>query len=232
MAAHPRTAAHLRPGELSDREGALRAAFLREVERIPGGEHLRRCIQCGTCSGSCPVSHVMDVQPRQLVAYFRAGDLESILRSRTLWLCASCYSCTVRCPSGIRITDLIYGLKRMAMEGKHPRAGAPARHLSRVFTSMVRRHGRNQELELSLRYYLGRDPRGLVSALPLAWSLFRHGRLPWRVSRIRARSDLRRIIDRAKRLEPMWPREAIHPLAEIGYGAVTEVREPASGGAS
>jgi heterodisulfide reductase subunit C len=99
-----------RPGELSATEGELRAAFLAEVERIPGGDRLRRCIQCGTCSGSCPVSYAMDVQPRQLVAFFRAGDLESILRSRTIWICASCYACTVRCPAGIKVTELIYGL--------------------------------------------------------------------------------------------------------------------------
>ena len=58
----------------------------------------------------------MDITPRQTVALFRAGRIEEILHSRTIWICASCYSCTVRCPVDIRVTDTLYALKRLAME--------------------------------------------------------------------------------------------------------------------
>ena len=37
----------------SDREAALREIFLEEVDRIPGGDRIRRCIQCGTCLDAC-----------------------------------------------------------------------------------------------------------------------------------------------------------------------------------
>jgi quinone-modifying oxidoreductase subunit QmoC len=109
-------ATHQLPGLMTRTEADLRQIFLRQVEDIPAGGRIRRCIQCGTCSGSCPVSYAMDISPRQLIALFRAGELETIMKSRSIWICASCYACTTRCPSGIKITDIIYALKRTVME--------------------------------------------------------------------------------------------------------------------
>jgi len=211
-----------RPGELTAREDALREAFLAEVDRIPGGDKLQRCIQCGTCSGTCPVSHAMDVQPRQLVAYFRAGDIESILRSRTIWICASCYACTVRCPAGIKVTDLIYALKRMAMERKTRAGGQPVLVLSEQFVRLVNRYGRNHELKLLLRYYLRTAPFQLFKMLPLGWRLLRTGRLQWRADRVKAIADLRRIIAKAEEMEQAYPKETLKPMGRVGYGLVAE----------
>jgi len=221
----------LNPGELSAGESELRAAFLREVECIPGGERLRRCIQCGTCSGSCPVSYAMDVQPRELVALFRAGDIESILRSRTIWICASCYACTVRCPSAIKITDLIYGLKRIAMRRHIRDGGAAVFTLSRLFTRLIRRYGRNQELALVRNFFLRHSPWRLVGLLPLGWRMWRVGRLPWRTRRIREIEGLRRIIAKAETMELSYPREARREFGKIGYAAVSERAVPGGGSA-
>jgi heterodisulfide reductase subunit C len=219
-----------RPGVLSERESALRAHFLDEVERIPGGDRLRRCIQCGTCSGSCPVSYAMDIQPRQIVAYFRAGDLESILNSRTIWICASCYSCTVRCPAGIKVTDLIYGLKRMALDKQIYKRGAPVRELSEQFIKLIERYGRNQEMHLVMRFLLNQSPRRSLGAFPFGWKLMRSGRLPWRIERVKGLEGLRRIIAKAKEMDEAYPREPIKEVGDIGYGAVTERVETTGGG--
>jgi heterodisulfide reductase subunit C len=106
------------PGTLSRREAVLRQTFLDQTKVIPGGEKIKACLQCATCTGSCPLSYAMDITPRQLIALFRAGDIEDILKSRTIWICASCYTCQARCPAGIKVTDIIYALKRTAMERK------------------------------------------------------------------------------------------------------------------
>ena len=133
------------PGKLEKTESELRAAFLDQVNNIPGGEKIKKCIQCGTCSGSCPVSYTMDIQPRELIALFRAGDIESILRSRTIWICASCYACTVRCPMGIKVTDILYALKRMAIEKKLLSDHTPIPALSQSFVNVVNRYGKSHE---------------------------------------------------------------------------------------
>lgn len=104
------------PGKLSGKEEELRASFMKQLETIPNSEKIKSCIQCGTCTGSCPVSYAMDISPRELIALFRAGDLETLLNSKAIWVCASCYSCQARCPSLIKVTDIIYALKRLAME--------------------------------------------------------------------------------------------------------------------
>ncbi|MDY7041813.1 MAG: (Fe-S)-binding protein [Chloroflexota bacterium] len=69
------------------------------------GEMLSTCIQCGTCSSSCPTYFAMDVPPRKLWHMVSLGLKEDIARSKTFWLCTACHSCTVRCPRGIPVAD-------------------------------------------------------------------------------------------------------------------------------
>jgi heterodisulfide reductase subunit C len=164
----------------------------------------------------------MDVQPRQLVAYFRAGDLQSILKSRTIWICASCYACTVRCPAGIKVTELIYGLKRLALDRRLKSRSFPIYALSEEFVRLVNRYGRNQELELIARYFMRVAPHRLAALLPLGFRMLRAGRMPWRTHRVRDIAGLRRIIARAEAMEQAFPHETLVPVGEVGYGALAE----------
>ena len=81
---------------------------------MPTGALIRRCIQCGTCSASCPTAYAMDYTPRQLWRLVNLGFVEEVLNSRTFWLCTVCKSCQVRCPRGIDITDAMVALKEWA----------------------------------------------------------------------------------------------------------------------
>jgi len=75
---------------------------------------LLTCIQCGSCSASCPTAYAMDYTPRRLWQMLRMGLTEEVLTSRTFWLCTVCKSCQVRCPRGIQITDTMVALKEYA----------------------------------------------------------------------------------------------------------------------
>ena len=79
------------------------------------GEPLATCIQCGTCSGTCPVADFMDHTPRRLIGMINADLKEEVMESNTYWHCASCFHCTVRCPSEIDIAGLMYALKRYSI---------------------------------------------------------------------------------------------------------------------
>ena len=180
----------------------LGEVFLQHVQRIPGGEKIKLCIQCGTCSGSCPTSYAMDYTPREIIASLRAGQLDKVLMSNTVWLCASCYYCTVRCPSGIKLTDIMYELKRLGIEyGLYVRGGT-APLLSTTFLSLVDRYGRNFETELLARFYLRTNPLKLLDSASLGWKLLRRGRFPLAPERIKAREDM------AKMLQYVRGREA------------------------
>lgn len=90
--------------------------LLKAVTGLRGGERVIACYQCGTCSGSCPTAAAMDYNPRRLFHMLRLGLGERVLRSRSIWLCTSCYSCTARCPREIEISDTILGLRRLVVD--------------------------------------------------------------------------------------------------------------------
>ncbi len=179
------------------KEADLRAAFWDQVSSFPDGHKISLCLQCGTCTGSCPVSYAMDITPRQTIALFRAGMLEDILQSRTIWICASCYSCTVRCPVGIKVTDTMYALKRLAIDKKIYPARFAVHTLSKTFIDNVYRYGRNYELGLGIRYFLKSDFAKLFTNIGFGWSMFRRGRLGLLPKKIKRVNQVRAIIKRA-----------------------------------
>ena len=209
------------PGVLSKTEHELRAAFLEEIERIPGGGRLNQCIQCGTCTASCPVSHAMDITPRQVIGMFRAGAIEELLESRTIWLCASCYHCTLRCPAQIQITDLIYALKRIAIEEEIFPRRFPVHVMSESFAENVKRYGRNHEVGLLLAYFLKTKPLGLFERRRAGYALWRHGRIKLRPDKIKGIEQLRKIIAKAEAFD--LPQEKVTKekiTASVGYESI------------
>jgi heterodisulfide reductase subunit C len=163
--------------------------FLRHVYAIPHGEKINECIQCGTCSASCPASAAMEYGPREIIAALRAGMLDRVLNSTTAWLCVSCYSCTVRCPAGIPFTDVMYELKRLEAEkGFSKRANGAA--MAKAFAETVDRHGRNAETELLRKYYLRTGLWRALGQIPLAWKLFLRGRLHLFPSKVKGLANL------------------------------------------
>jgi heterodisulfide reductase subunit C len=183
------------------REAELRAAFWDQMRSFPDGQKIKNCLQCGTCTGTCPVSYTMDITPRETVALFRAGLLEEILHSRTIWICASCYSCTVRCPMGIRVTDTLYALKRLAMDKKIYPDKFPVYALSKAFVANLYRYGRNFELGLGATYLLKTHPLKALSQAGFGLMMMLHGRLSLRPHTIKKIDEVRAIINRANQLE-------------------------------
>jgi heterodisulfide reductase subunit C len=213
------------PGLMTHSEAVLRQSFLEQVHLIPSGDVIKRCIQCGTCTGSCPVSYAMDISPRQLIALFRLGDMETIMKSRTIWICASCYACTTRCPSGIKITDIIYALKRTAMETGRKSQAPQVQTLATLFVDNLMRYGRLHEGTLIRRYYTRTGPFKLFNFIPLAKKLFRTKRLQLFPKRIKQHASLSRIINKAQEIEM---RSAPEPLPYspdyVGYRGLGDLK--------
>ncbi len=176
----------------------LSREFLRHVHALPQGEKIDKCIQCGTCSGSCPTSDVMEYGPREIIAALRAGMLDRVLRSNTVWLCASCYSCSVRCPAKIPFTDVMYELKRLGIKyGIYPKRATNA-VMAKSFKKVVGDHGRNHEMELVMKYYLHTNPLKLLGQLPLTLKLLGKGRLALFASTIKGIDGLQKMLATAE----------------------------------
>ncbi|HIC95410.1 TPA: 4Fe-4S dicluster domain-containing protein [Candidatus Bipolaricaulota bacterium] len=176
-------------------EAELDPEFARWATSVPGGERLRECIQCGACSGACPMSPAMDYTPRQLISMVREGFKEEVLSSRTIWLCVSCYACTVECPQGIELTELMYALKERAVKEGLYLKGFPVPIYAQEFSAMVRAQGRSTEGLLVLRSELKLNPVRLLRQAPLGLRLLRRGRLPLRLpERVKDRRGFRAML--------------------------------------
>lgn len=169
--------------------------FGAEVMQVPGCEQLQSCIQCGTCSGVCPLSIYMDYTPRQVMALTRGDFKNEVLRSVTIWLCASCYACAVECPREIRITDIMYELKQRAIhEGFYPKH-FPIPVLAREFSAMVRKNGRITELLLVMRLFLKTNWRAALGNWRMGLDLWKTKRVSLSVERMQRPADIARMLD-------------------------------------
>jgi quinone-modifying oxidoreductase, subunit QmoC len=164
--------------------------WARQVSERPGCEDLFSCLQCGACSGACPLSIYMDFSPRRMISLVREGFRREALSSKTIWLCASCYACAVHCPQQIHITDVMYSLKREAIQYRLYPPRFPVPILAQEFRDMVRKRGRSSEFWLVLRMALRSNPLMLLGMIRGGWDLLRTGRLSLRLHRVRDLSSL------------------------------------------
>jgi heterodisulfide reductase subunit C len=175
--------------------------FLDEVRRASASDPgLEACIQCGTCGGSCPSAASMDHTPRELFALVLAGLRRETLSSNTPWMCLSCYFCTVRCPRAIRIPDVMYGIKSIAVR-EHLAPERTGADFSKTFIDHIHRFGRSYEMGLVARHYLRHHPLRLPGLAGMGISMLAHGRMGFRPHTIRGVSGLRAILARAAELE-------------------------------
>lgn len=192
---------------------ARNKSFVEEVSAIPGGERVKLCIQCGSCTASCPNAKEMDYPPRQIIAMVRAGMRDEALSSNSMWYCASCYLCTVRCPRGIKPTELMHALECLAIRHGVATKRTLTPLMYQAFVDSIKSNGRVHEFSFTLRYYLRAirfympnrtNPLNplrafeLVGMLPVAFGLFSHGRLSLRPSRIKGMKDLKAVIEKAQ----------------------------------
>lgn len=143
----------------------------------PIQDMVRSCIQCGTCTGSCPNAFAMDHTPRQLWRMVLMEKMDEIFQSKTFALCSSCYYCTLRCPRGLPLTEAMAALKQIAA-----RQGLSKYKQSTLFyksfMESVRRHGRVREMEFMTLYFAAmKNPILPLRFTPLGIKLMRKGKV-------------------------------------------------------
>ncbi|MBU1002609.1 MAG: 4Fe-4S dicluster domain-containing protein [Proteobacteria bacterium] len=143
----------------------------------PVREMISACMQCGTCSASCPNAEAMDMSPRRMWRLTLLGQQEQVFASTAFWLCSNCYSCSLRCPRGLPLTRAMNALKRIAAQGGD-KALARKGAFYRTFMDNVRRHGRVQETELMQRWFLAmKSPALAMQFAPLGLKLMAKGKV-------------------------------------------------------
>jgi heterodisulfide reductase subunit C len=181
------------PADLSVRPDA---AFLAEVEKR-SGERVSLCYQCRRCTNGCPVTFAMDFTPNQVMRMIQLGLRDELFAAQTAWVCASCQTCTTRCPNDIHIARLMDTLRQMSVEAGVPPAEEKVGKFHNAFLHSVRRHGRVFELGMVMRYKLA--TRDLFSDAKMAWKLFTSGKLHLLPSGIRGKQEIREMFDKSEK---------------------------------
>ncbi|MBU1904226.1 MAG: (Fe-S)-binding protein [Proteobacteria bacterium] len=73
------------------------------------------CMECGVCTGSCPVSRVLpSFSPRQMIKRAMKDSNGDLTRSQEIWACLSCERCSSRCPVEIDFPEFIRSFRQKA----------------------------------------------------------------------------------------------------------------------
>lgn len=92
----------------------IRDRFVAKVEEL-SGQNLLACYQCGKCSAGCPAVSQMDILPNQIIRFAQLGFKDELLKSKSIWICASCFTCNARCPKGINIAEIIEAIRQILL---------------------------------------------------------------------------------------------------------------------
>ena len=163
----------------------------------PVQEMVRACIQCGTCTASCPNEFAMDHTPRKLWRMVLMGLKDQIFQSKTFTLCSNCYYCTLRCPRGLPLTEAMDALKQIAAR-EHLAKYRQSTLFYKNFLRSVRRHGRVNEMEFMAFYF----------------AALRNPFIPLQFAALGARLMLKRKVSMALPLKARRPLESIFRKVE------------------
>jgi len=94
--------------------------FKYDVAAQPGGEQIKVCFSCGTCTAGCPVTEVDErYSPRKIIRQVLLGQREAVLSNELLWYCETCYACSAYCPQNVKFGDVMRALREMAVAEGH-----------------------------------------------------------------------------------------------------------------
>ncbi len=183
-------------------ETILSTALAQRIQKATG-ENVFTCYQCVKCTSGCPVVAHFDLAPNQVMRAAQLGLEDMIFESKTPWLCATCQTCTSRCPQGIdvaRVMDYIVG--EATARGIKPPVKAVA-DFNKVFLRNMKLLGRSYELGLLVEMNLRAGQP--LKDIDLGLRMFQHRKI----------GLLPKVVRKHHRKAPLAP--ASRPANEVGY---------------
>ncbi|MGQ9729906.1 MAG: 4Fe-4S dicluster domain-containing protein [Candidatus Zipacnadales bacterium] len=171
--------------------------LLERVLKI-SGVHVEHCYNCGKCTAGCPVAFEMELPPQQMMRMVQLNQKGRALAANTVWVCASCETCSARCPMDVKVADVMDALRRIAIEEgvRAPTGGRTMSAFHRTFLECIRRWGRLNEHELIAMYKL--TTGDLLSDIGLGIRLFGKQKIkPWEFHKIKRTEQMARLFEAA-----------------------------------
>jgi quinone-modifying oxidoreductase subunit QmoC len=174
---------------------------------LDGGDRLSMCMQCGVCSGSCPIGPQMDHGPRKIFMMIRAGLKDQVLSSNTMWSCVSCYNCEVRCPREVPIKHILHSLGVWAVrEGYGDARKTDNARFANAFWWSATTFGRTDERLVTAKFYfaygLAEGYKKGMANLPIALGLVKTKRMHLGMPhKVKGTGELKKILAKAAEIE-------------------------------
>ena len=183
------------PSAIAPSESPLAKSVLSE-----SGQNVNLCYQCMKCAAGCPVSYEMDYKPSELIHAIRLGMDDIVLNSKTMWLCASCETCTTRCPQEVDVAKVMDAVKITAVRQGIKPAIPQVASFNRAALSNIKMCGRMYELGMIIGLKM-RTFEFFKDAV-MGMKMFRKGKLkmiPSFTGAMRTRKIFRRVANIEKR---------------------------------
>jgi heterodisulfide reductase subunit C len=170
-------------------------AFVVRVEE-ESGQKVSQCYQCGNCTAGCPYTFAYDIPVSQIMRLVQLGQKRTVLSCQSIWLCATCESCTTRCPNNIDVARIMDVLRHMARR-EDVVAIPRIKTFWDAFLHSIHAYGRVFEFGLTVSYMI-RTGR-FWTDLDLGPKILPKGKLAFTPHRIFGRRQLFRIFKRFER---------------------------------
>jgi len=176
------------------------SGFREEIEK-DSGQNVNLCFQCMKCTAGCPMADEMNASPARIVHAIRLGLKDKVLKSNTMWVCASCQTCTTRCPQDIDIAELMEACRHIffkeALEISDDIKVIPLFY--RIALKNIRTFGRMYEVGMiaALKF----ATREFFKDLKLGVKMGLKGKLKILPESPKNRKEVKKIFDRALEIE-------------------------------
>ena len=170
--------------------------FIRRIERESGTE-VSLCYQCGKGAAGCPVAFAMDYTPRQVIRLLQLELVDEALKAESIWICATCETCTARCPRGVDIASLMDAMRREAL-AQGVVTDKKVASFNQAFLNLVEKYGRVHEVELTLQFNLKTGQ--LFKDMDLGLPMFTRGKVHLLPAAVKGRQEVKNIFERVRQM--------------------------------
>lgn len=169
--------------------------FLEQVKE-KSGQPIELCYQCQKCASGCPMEEFFEFTPNQVIRMIHFGLKDKLLSSSAIWLCSGCETCGVRCPNGIKISEIMDALRAMSSAAKMTKE-KQTETFHRLFLGEVKARGRVHETMLMAKFKL--KSGNLFADMGLGLELFKRGKLPILPHSIKGKKHVADIFSKAEK---------------------------------
>jgi len=166
--------------------------FINQVYK-ESGENPSLCYQCGNCTAGCPYTDYFDYPVSQVMRLLQAGQKDTILNSKAIWLCATCETCTTRCPCEIDVAGIMDTLRIIARRENRV-SEKDIKLFYDTFLNSMKQFGRIYEVGILLSYNL--KSGHLLADAELGPKVMEHGKIHFLPKWIKGADKVAQIFNR------------------------------------